>query len=122
MGCPWMVNDKRLGVRRGESCGEPSRQAQLHIGNKRIKPFAEGACGSKPWKLDAGRFWEAAVECLDGDAGRPLVLDELGVLETMPGALDLSALGILVSAIKGARDAILVVQERALPFWRGCLG
>lgn len=75
-----------------------------------------------PWKLDAGRFWKAAVECLGGDSGLPLVIDELGVLETMPGGLDLAALDDVVSAIKGAREAILVVQERALPFWQRWLG
>ena len=75
-----------------------------------------------PWKLDAGRFWTAAVECLDGDAGRPLVIDELGVLETMPGALDVAALGRLVAGVKEAKEAIVVIQERALPFWMGCFG
>ena len=50
------------------------------------------------------------------------MIDELGVLETMPGGLDLAALDDVVSAIKGAREAILVVQERALPFWQRWLG
>ena len=78
--------------------------------------------GTLPWKLDAGCFWAAAVECLGGDAGRPLVIDELGVLETLPGALDLAAPDRLVAAIRAARNAILVIQERAFPFWRRCLG
>ena len=40
MGCPWLAEDRRQGPRRGEYCGGPSRQVQLHTGNKRVKPFA----------------------------------------------------------------------------------
>ena len=40
MGCPWLAEDRRQGPRRGEYCGVPSRQVQLHTGNKRVKPFA----------------------------------------------------------------------------------
>ena len=40
MGCPWLAEDRRQGPRRGEYGGVPSRQVQLHTGNKRGKPFA----------------------------------------------------------------------------------
>jgi hypothetical protein len=46
MGCPWLAEDGRQGPRRGEYCGVPSRQVQLHTGNKRVEPFADGPCGS----------------------------------------------------------------------------
>lgn len=46
MGCSCLGKDKWQGPRRGEYCGMPSRQTQLHSGNKRIKPFADGPCGS----------------------------------------------------------------------------
>ncbi len=46
MGCPLLAEGKRQGPRRGEYCGVPSRQVQLHTGNKRGKPFADGPCGS----------------------------------------------------------------------------
>ena len=46
MGCPCPAEDRRQGPRRGEYCGGPSRQVQLHTGNKRVKPFADGPCGS----------------------------------------------------------------------------
>ena len=41
-----MAKGKRQGPRRGEYCGRPSRQSRLPAGNKRLKPSADGPCGS----------------------------------------------------------------------------
>lgn len=70
-----------------------------------------------PWSFDAPAYWRAALATLDGDPGRPLVIDELGLFETLPGALDPTALERLLSAIHAAPRAIVVVQDRALAFW-----
>ena len=70
-----------------------------------------------PWAFDASAYWRAALATLEGDPARPLVIDELGLFETLPGALDPSALKRLLDAIYTAPRAILVVQERALGFW-----
>ncbi len=70
-----------------------------------------------PWSFDASAYWRAALSTLDGDPARPLVIDELGLFETLPGALDPTALHRLLAAIRAAPRAIVVVQERALGFW-----
>lgn len=70
-----------------------------------------------PFPFDAPAFWHAALSNLDADSVRPLVIDELGLLETLPGALDPDALRRLLDAVHSASRAILVVQDRALPFW-----
>lgn len=75
-----------------------------------------------PQPFDARAYWRAALAALDGDPARPLVIDELGLLETLPGALDPTALRRLLSALHAAPRAIVVVQERALGFWLRALG
>lgn len=70
-----------------------------------------------PCSFDAPAFWRAALSTLDGDPARPLVIDELGLFETLPGALDPMALRRLLTAIRTVPRAIVVVQERALGFW-----
>ena len=74
---------------------------------------------SSPWQMDAGCFWSAVMECLAGENSRPIVIDELGVLETLQENMDAVALGKMVRAIRAASRAILVVQERAWTFWKG---
>ena len=70
-----------------------------------------------PWSFDAPAFWRAALSTLDGKPSRPLVIDELGLFETLPGALDPDVLRRLLSAVQAASRAIVVVQDRALGFW-----
>ena len=70
-----------------------------------------------PWSFDAPAFWRAALSTLDRDSARSLVIDELGVFETLSRALDPDALRHLLSAVHAAPRAIVVVQERALGFW-----
>lgn len=74
-----------------------------------------------PWSFDASAYWRAALATLDGDPARPLVIDELGPFETLPGALDPTALRGLLTALRAAPRAIVVVQERALAFWLNAL-
>lgn len=70
-----------------------------------------------PWSFDSLAFWRGALSTLDGEPARPLVIDELGLFETLPGALDPDAFRRLLSAIRAAARAIVVVQERALGYW-----
>ncbi len=74
-----------------------------------------------PWSFDAPAYWRAALATLDSDPARPLVIDELGLFETLPGALDPTALHRLLTALRAAPRAIVVVQERALAFWLNAL-
>ncbi len=74
-----------------------------------------------PWSFDAPAYWRAALSTLDGDPARPLGIDELGLFETLPGALDPTALHRLLTALRAAPRAIVVVQERAFAFWLNAL-
>ncbi len=74
-----------------------------------------------PWSFDAPAYWRAALSTLDGDPARPIVIDELGLFETLSGALDPTALRRLLAALHAAPRAIVVVQERAFAFWLNAL-
>lgn len=69
--------------------------------------------GTPPYGLDGRRFWRAVRACVAGDPVRPLIIDELGLLETRhrPGVR------FLKEAVEQADTALLVVQDRALSFW-----
>ena len=86
-----------------------------------LPALQEPVSASRSWRLDAECFWAAALECMAGDAARPLVIDELGMLETLERGRDEAPLREMVRSIQAARSAILVVQERALAFWKNRL-
>ena len=78
-----------------------------------------------PWRVDGERFRGAALECLEGDGGWPVAIDELGVLETAPGALAESAAGRVGEVLGRTAEAgrgVVVVQERGWGFWSRVLG
>lgn len=79
-------------------------------------PAADGAAADLPWRLDAAGFRAAAAECVAGDPAHPLVIDELGVLETRGGVPE-----CIPASVRAARTAIVVVQERAWDSWMRAL-
>ena len=79
---------------------------------------APAAPGGLPYELDPD-FSRFAVAALAGtDSGRPVVLDELGVIEL--GAPDLAA--AVAAAFRGPAPVLAVVQRRALGRWLDVLG
>lgn len=95
--------------------GSPS--AALHVQPPIPPSLPSPSTPRSPWSFDAPAFWRAALVTLDGEPSRPLVIDELGLFETLPGALDPDGLRRLLAAVHAAPRAIVVVQERALGFW-----
>ena len=81
----------------------------------------EKPAGVLAWKLDAPRYWSSALACLSGQASRPLVIDELGALEVQANGFDASAVREMCRNMRDAARAIVVVQERAWPFWKALM-
>lgn len=100
--------------------GSPS--AALQVQPPILSSLPSPTTPRSPWTFDAPAFWRAALSTLDGKPARPLVIDELGLFETLPGAFEPAALRQLLAAVRGAERAIVVVQERALGFWLRALG
>ena len=94
-------------------CPTASLQVQPPIPPSLLPP----SIPRSPWSFDSPAFWRAALSTLGGETSRPLIIDELGLFETLPGALDPVALRRLLSAVHAAPRAIVVVQDRALGFW-----
>jgi nucleoside-triphosphatase THEP1 len=70
-----------------------------------------------PFEVDLALFNRVAVASLAAAAG-PVVVDELGVLES--GAADLVA--ALVQIFRGPRPVLAVIQRRALERWLEIIG
>ena len=75
--------------------------------------------GGLPYELDRANFTRLAVASLaDAAGGRPVVLDELGLIE-----LDAAEFPEAVAKLfRGTAPVLAVIQQRALERWLGILG
>ena len=82
--------------------------------------LAESAApGGLPYELDGAKFTEIAVASLaEADAGRPVVIDELGLIEL--GARDFAE--AVARVFRSPAPVLAVVQERALERWLEVIG
>jgi nucleoside-triphosphatase THEP1 len=77
------------------------------------------APGEPPYELDPANFTRRAVASLaDAAAGRPVVIDELGLVEL--GAAEFTA--AVAKLFRGPAPVLAVIQQRALERWLELIG
>lgn len=102
--------------------GPPARSLVLETWAGAAYPVARpvtppAGSGKLPYELDEALFGRIAMASLSADSGRPVVLDELGVLEI---GLE-SLVRKLAEIFHGPAPVLAVIQQRALAAWQARL-
>jgi nucleoside-triphosphatase THEP1 len=106
----------------GQGRGADRLYFETWSGERRVlarRSAKSAECGDPPYEIDRGSFEQAAVASLAPAAsGRPVVIDELGVIEL--AAPEFTA--AIAELFRGSAPVLAVIQRRALERWLVVVG